>query len=156
MEMGRIYRERVDHKMMEIYDLRPFIRFRDILTGRFIRRPPRIGVIGISGGITWGGKEPLEVEAKVSVWIDIEELLEEFKTGKEIKEYFEEEGELEGKLDHLNYVAVRDNFNIWIAETLEFRGRELRQEIDVEEVHIRYRRQKAGVWMKWEDLKVPL
>jgi len=152
--MPRIYRERVDEKMLEIYDRRPYIRFRDIFTGRFIKRPERIGAVGISGGITHGGKEPIELEVNNNKWIYIEELLERIVEPEELVEYFEEEGELWTTMEWENYEAVRDYFNIWLAETLEFRGRELRQEIEEEGIIIRYRRLKRGEWTKWREIKV--
>ena len=153
--MVRIYRERVDEKMMEIYDKRPYIRFRDIFTGRYIKRPDRIGVIGISGGITWGGKEPIEVEAIITLWIDLDRLLEEIEEPEDLVRFFSEEGDLWSDLAWDNYQAVRDYFNIWIAETLEFRGRELRQEIEEEKQVIRYRKIRRGGWTKWREIIIP-
>jgi len=151
--MARIYRERVDEKMLEIYDRRPYIRFRYIPTGRFMKRPERIGVIGISGGITHGGKEPLELEVINSKWIDIERLLEEIEDPEELVNFFEEGGDLWNDLEWGNYQAVRDYFNIWLAETLEFRGRELRQEIEEEGIVIRYRRKRGGEWLDWREIR---
>jgi len=152
--MARIYRERIDEKMMEIYDKRPYIRFRDIFTGRYIKRPDRIGVIGISGGITHGGKEPIELEVINSKWIDLEELLERIERPEDLVEYFEEEGELWTTMAWENYEAVRDYFNIWLAEVLEFRGRELRQEIEEEGIIIRYRKRRRGEWTEWREIRI--
>jgi len=152
--MVRIYRERVDEKMLEIYDRRPYIRFRHIPTGRFMKRPERIGVVGISGGITHGGKEPIRLEVINSKWIDIERLLEEKRYPEDLVHYFEEEGELWNELEWENYEAVRDYFNIWLALTLEFRGRELRQEIEEEGRTIRYWKLKNGEWKEKEAIKI--
>ena len=151
--MVRIYRERVDEKMLEIYDRRPYIRFRDIFTGRFIKRPERIGVKGISGGSTFGGHQPIRLEVHNLKWIDLDRLLEEIREPEELVDFFEEGGDLWNDLEWGNYQAVRNYFNIWLAETLEFRGRELKQEIEEEGIIIRYQKMRGGKWGDWEEIR---
>lgn len=72
----QIYRERVDTMYMEFYDTRPYIRFRSIYTGRFVKAPDKFYIIRIIGAETNGGKEPIEIEVVGCKEISLQELSE--------------------------------------------------------------------------------
>jgi hypothetical protein len=72
----QIYRERVDTMYMEFYDTRPYIRFRSIYTGQFVKAPDKFYILRIVGAETNGGKEPIEVEVVGCKEIETKELEE--------------------------------------------------------------------------------
>jgi len=152
--MVMIYRERIDLLYLEIYDLKPFLRFRHIPTGRFVRRPDYISYVYVCGGTTWGGKEPIEVEAIFQLEVETSRLVEIAESGEWLVDFIKAEGELETRMDFRCERAVEDNFNPWIAETLEKRKRELRVGKIETKIILRYRKFRRGRWEKWRRKEI--
>lgn len=142
----RVYSERVERLMLEVYTTKPTIMFRDIATGRFVKAPQFIFLKTIMGAETGRGKEPFEVEVIASRRIDIDELvkLDPFKVG----EYFDD---VEKELYQRSGDVTREAFGPIIGAMLEERGRELTFEV-LPRFTLRYRH--PARYTEWKVLSL--
>jgi len=133
--MVLIHRERVEELFLEVYEERPFIRFRDIRTGRYVKRPEHLYIQVVVSAETTAGKEPIEVEAHA--YQDITEIYR--MTGDEVIDYlYEKQEELYDRL----LEEIGRWFGPYIVEYAERKGRELRKEVEAEGVLMRWRHPK--------------
>jgi len=125
----RIYYERVDGYFLEVYTERPHIRFRNIRTGRFVKRPPEIYIEVVVGAETGGGGEPLEVEGIGVMRIEVMYLERVARTyGPEQVE--EELDRAEDNIkEHLEY-EILVAFGDYMANLLEKKKRELKRDAE--------------------------
>lgn len=125
----RIYYERVDGYFLEVYTERPYIRFRNIRTGRFVKRPPEIYIEVVVGAETGGGGEPLEVEGIGVMRIEVMYLERVARTyGPEQVE--EELDRAEDNIkEHLEY-EILVAFGDYMANLLEKKKRELKRDAE--------------------------
>jgi len=136
----RIYQERVDGYFLEVYTKRPYIRFRHIKTGRFVKRPPEIYIEVVVGAETGGGGEPLEVEGIGVMEIPIP-YLEKVARIHGPEQVEEELDRAEDNIkEHLEY-EIMVAFGDYIAGMLEKKKRELKMDAE------------PGGWIKYRHPK---
>lgn len=143
-ERKMIYSERVDHYRMEVYPTKPYLRFRDLITGRFVKRPPKIWMLVLCGAETGGGGEPIEVELMRVEPIDVD-YLSTLPPDQIDDMLYEIEKEIENKL----YLKAGEYFGYYIASMLEKKARELRWEAE-EITIIRWRHKKR--YKSWREI----
>ena len=137
------------HYRLEVYSTKPWLRIRDLITGRFIRMPDEIYLKVIKGGETSGGSEPIEVEIVAVEAIEIEELLAQ-------AEYYGPEEVVPWIHDRVKEInremieEIRAEFGHPIAEIMEERGWELMLEGPEERVK-RWRWLRGGRWTPWRE-----
>jgi len=127
--MPMISRERVDGLFLEIYDKKPYLRFRNAFTMRFVKAPDVFYMVKVLGAETGGGSEPIAVEAIFA---------HEFETEK-LRKYEPDElitafEEVERDLEYEAILEVGALFGGDIADMMEQKKRELR--LEVEEMRI--------------------